>query len=449
MSEAKADEQLATESTRQFEDDSESGDADCVFELSVIEGHESGSRFRVGPDAPGSVLIGTSPACAVRLSGRSISRRHASLRVEGKRLHIEDLGSTNGTFVEGVAVTGADLRGGELIRLGSAVLRAELLREAPSRPLDASSFGRVVGVSSEMRRLYPLLRALSESTVPVVIEGETGTGKEALAEAIHETGPRRGGPFVIFDCTAVPPNLMEAELFGHDKGAFTGAAATRRGLIEQAHGGTLLIDEIGDLDLTLQPKLLRVIDRSELRHVGGDRTIRVDVRILAATRRNLDLEVQEGRFRDDLFHRLAIGRVELPPLRHRRGDIEVLARHFWNALGGAATPIPHAVLERWKTDPWPGNVRQIRNAVARRLALGDLALQSETASPTSPPTDFMEGVIALALPLPLARVRLLAEFERRYTEDMIRRHDGNIGAAAEASGIARRYFQILRTGARR
>src|SRR4029077_11022397 len=164
--------------------------------------------------------------------------------------------------------------------------------------------------------------------VPVIIEGETGTGKEVLAESIHETSARAKGPFVVFACTTVPVNLVESELFGHERGAFTGAVAARKGVFEQAHGGTLLIDEIGDLDAALQPKLLRAIERSEIRRVGASHPTRVDVRILAATRRDLDREVQLGRFRDDLFHRLAVGRLELPPLRARRGDVALLARSF-------------------------------------------------------------------------------------------------------------------------
>src|SRR5262245_60431404 len=188
-----------------------------------------------------------------------------------------------------------------------------------------------------------------------------------MAEALHEQGPRASQPFVVFDCTAVPPNLVESELFGHERGAFTGAVTQRKGVFEQAHGGTLLIDEIGDLDLPLQPKLLRAIERGEIRRVGADRWIRVDVRVLAATRRDLAREVQAGRFRDDLFHRLAVGRIELPPLRHRRGDVPLLARQVWRELGGDARLLPAEILLKWEDYEWPGNVRELRNAVARQL----------------------------------------------------------------------------------
>jgi DNA-binding NtrC family response regulator len=303
-----------------------------------------------------------------------------------------------------------------------------------------------------MRRLFPLLQRLAASTVPVVIEGETGTGKEALAEALHSAGPRKNGPFVVFDCTAVPPNLVESELFGHERGAFTGAIATRKGVFEQAHGGTLLIDEIGDLDPALQPKLLRALERSEIRRVGSDKWQHVDVRVLAATRRDLDQEVQAGRFRDDLFHRLAVARVELPPLRKRRGDVALLVGHFCRELGGDPSRIPQRVLAAWEQQPWPGNVRELRNAVARYLALGELAQlqQAEESAPDSlpamptPGTDWLEPILAQKLPLAEAREKVLQVFERRYIEAMLAAFGGNGVRAAAAAGVARRYFQLLK-----
>jgi DNA-binding NtrC family response regulator len=334
------------------------------------------------------------------------------------------------------------------------VIRVE--REAGERvivPIPRSGFGRVLGSSPAMQRLYPLIERLAASDVPLVVEGETGTGKEALAETIHESSSRANGPFVVFDCTAVPENLVESELFGHERGAFTGAVGSRAGVFEQANGGTLLIDEIGDLDVSLQPKLLRAIERSEIRRVGGSKTLRLDVRLIAATRRNLDLQVQRGQFRDDLFYRLAVGRIELPPLRERTGDIAVLARHFWSELGGDPALLSRDLLARWESSPWPGNVRQLRNAVAGQLALGDLAHAPSAvatgAEQASTPNDFMQAVIAERLALPVARARVVKEFEQRYIENVLAEHGGNVVHAAKASGIARRYFQILRGGTRR
>ncbi|WP_394842730.1 sigma 54-interacting transcriptional regulator [Pendulispora brunnea] len=330
----------------------------------------------------------------------------------------------------------------------------------------------MLGGSVAMRRLYPLCERLAGSNVPLIVEGETGTGKEVLAESLHDQGPRAREPFTVFDCTAVPPNLVEAALFGHERGAFTGATELRQGVFEQAHGGTLLIDEIGDLELELQAKLLRAIERSEIRRIGGKQWIRVDVRIIAATRRNLDEEVAAGRFRDDLFYRLAVARLELPPLRARTGDIRLLASHFWNRLAGSKVPIADDFVAQLESYSWPGNVRELQNTVARRVVLGDLmggeaiappssrSLRSTTPlevvpNPKPPPRtqsdpgDVIADVIACGLPLPRARERVLEAFERRYVKHLVDKHRGNVARAAAASGVALRYFQVLRARTKR
>jgi DNA-binding NtrC family response regulator len=417
--------------------------SDAVFVLRVLDGRSQGATLTVDDASPGALLCGKSPVCALRIDDPAVSRRHFSVEVKGEDLHLVDLGSTNRTRVNQLAVEAAFLRGGEMVQVGTTtvhVARAPA-REAPE-VATASRFGAVIGASREMRRLYTLCAKLAASTVSVVIEGETGTGKEALAEALHDQGPRAAEPFVVFDCTAVPANLIESDLFGHERGAFTGAVGSRKGVFEQADRGTLLIDEIGDLDLALQAKLLRAIERGEIRRVGGNAAIRVDVRILAATRRDLDAEVQAGRFRDDLFHRLAVARIELPPLRSRKGDIPLLARHFWGTLGGDVSALPPDVLGRWESYPWPGNVRELRNAVARQIALGEDAPQS--VPPASREEDVVERVLAMDLPLQRARNLIVEDFERRYLERVLARYGGNVTRAAEASGIARRHFYRLR-----
>ena len=329
-----------------------------------------------------------------------------------------------------------------------------------------AAFGRIVGESESMRKLIPLCARLAQSSVAVVIGGETGTGKEVLAESLHDMGARSSGPFVVFDCTATPKNLVESALFGHERGAFTGANEIRRGVFEEAHGGTLLIDEIGDLDFELQAKLLRVIERSEVRRLGGNRWIRADVRIIAATRRNLDAEVRAGRFRDDLFYRLAVTRVELPPLRERAGDVALLAKHFWSGMAEPGQEIPESFLESLSGQRWPGNVRQLQNAVARRVALGDLAelddgllcadpnlvvdeREDQTVDGSSKAVDSVERILAMRLPLTRARQVLVADFERRYVERALDEHDGNVARAAASAGIARRYFRLLRARTQR
>ena len=417
----------------------------------------AGIRMRLDESLPPRLLVGKSPACELRLEDPLVSRRHAALEIGPQSLRVTDLGSTNGTFVSGVRVVEALLSGGETLRIGSTALRVDVESpQGPSRLSEAERFGRLLGASPEMRRLHPLLQRLARSEVPLVIEGETGTGKELLAESIHEESRRAGGPFVVFDCTTVAGSLLEAELFGHERGAFTGAVATRKGVFEQAEGGTLFIDEVGDLDIALQSKLLRAIERSEVRRVGGSEWIHVDVRVVAATRRDLDRSVQEGRFRDDLFFRLAVGRVELPPLRRRSGDVLFLAQRFWKALGGEPRELPADVAARIEQYDWPGNVRELYNAIARQIAVGELGVGNEgrfrSPQPSSSggirPADFLEETLAMDLPFPRARDRLLDEFERRYVERVLAMHGGNVGKAAAASGIARRYFQIIRVRSR-
>ena len=422
-----------------------------VFTLVVTSGPDKGHRIVLGGGEGTRALIGQGEVCEVRLSDRQVSRRHAAFDHLGTSLRLTDLGSTNGTFVDRVRILEALLTGGEMVRVGSSVLRVDdsLLERADSRePPRASSFGRVVGSSRALAGLYPLFERMAATSVPVVIEGETGTGKEVLAEALHEMGPRARRPFVIFDCTAVPPALIESELFGHERGAFTGAVGARRGVFEQAHGGTLFIDEVGDLDLALQPKLLRAIERSEIRRVGGDGWLPVDVRIVSATRRDLDREVEEGRFRDDLFHRLAVARVELPPLRHRQGDVRMLVPHFWQQLGGDPALLTESLLARWEVASWPGNVRELRNAVARRIALGDLgqplpaAVHEEAIAKGWEP--LVAELVTAGTPFPLARDRVLELFTDHYVRQLLHLHGGNVVRAAAASGIGRRYFEKLR-----
>jgi DNA-binding NtrC family response regulator len=417
------------------------------FALVVAEGVDRGASLDVDGGSPGRALVGQSPTCALRLRDPQVSRRHAALEATTDGLRVVDLGSTNGTRINGVRIHDAYLRPGDLVEMGATVIRVDHASPLPSPPLSRDiQFGRVYGGSVAMRRLYPLCAKLAASNLAVVIEGETGTGKELLAEALHDSGPRASGPFVVFDCTAVPANLLESALFGHERGAFTTAVASRAGVFEQADGGTLLIDEIGELDVALQPKLLRVLERGAVQRLGGDRWIEVDVRVLAATRRDLDREVQERRFRDDLYFRLAVARIELPPLREREGDIGLLARHFWRNLGDGVSELPDSFLARLLLHPWPGNVRELRNAVARQVALGELALPAaapKTTATAGTAHDFLEEILAADLPLPHAKERVALELERRYIERVLARHGGNISRAATASGIARRHFYTI------
>ena len=422
--------------------------------LHVVDGPTAGRSLVLDDAVPGRALLGRGPASALALDDPQISRRHAALEIVGNTVRILDMGSSNGIHVDGVRVFDAQLRGGERIVIGGTTLTVERAEAVPaSRVAGGWRFGRVVGQSREMRRLYPLCTKLASAKVPVLIEGETGTGKEVLAEALHEEGPRKDGPFIVFDCTTVPANLMESELFGHERGAFTGASAAREGVLEQAHGGTLLIDEIGDLELSLQAKLLRAIEKLEFRRVGGSKTMRVDVLLLAATRRDLDREVQAGRFRDDLYHRLAVARIELPPLRRRKGDVPLLVAEICRQHGATSTDIDARTLEQWDKEEWPGNVRELRNAVQRRLELGAEA-DALVYRPRSqaPPRDsasvpalreVIASILSTDVPLVTARQRIMDEFDRQYVERVLHEHAGNVTRAAQASGIARRHFHRM------
>ena len=413
----------------------------AAFRLRVVRGPDAGVEITLAADHPTRLLVGQSSVCDLRLTDSAVSRRHLALEMEDAQLRITDLSSRNGTRANGVRIEEAWVGGGALLELGSSAIEVSNKRiGAPMRLSEREHFGELWGASVAMRRLYPLCERLAETDVPVIIEGETGTGKEVLAEALHTEGKRAQGPFVVFDCTAVSGNLIEAELFGHTRGAFTGATQSRDGVFQEAQGGTLLIDEIGDLPLPLQATLLRAVERKEVRPVGLNRSIKLDVRILAATRRSLDEEVQKGRFRDDLFHRLSIARIELPPLRRRRSDVRFLALHFWNVLGGKAEELNEELLARFEDQPWPGNVRELRNVVARKIALGEFAelgadeLSEERVAETQ----------LFSLPFDQAKQRALRSFEERYVQHLLDAHKGNVTHAARTAGISRRYLQMIK-----
>jgi two-component system, NtrC family, response regulator HydG len=443
------DEQLTTQIARRI---ALPPAASARWTVVVLDGAEQDRRFSIDDVVTRRVLIGQSPACDVQIADRSISRRHAVLESDANGVRIVDVGARNGIFIGGIRVRDAYLRSGEIVRFGDVQLRFESDGAIHAIPTsNEACFGHFVGASPEVRALHPLFQRIAETDVALLIEGETGTGKEVLAESIHERSGRASGPFVVLDCTTVAATLLEAELFGHERGAFTGASTDRRGLFEEASGGTLFIDEIGDLDPSLQTKLLRAIERKEIRRVGGSAWLRFDVRVIAATRRDLDREVAARRFRDDLFYRLAVARVELPPLRRRQGDVAFLTRFFWNRLGGDERDLAPDVLQRFEAHGWPGNVRELANAVARQLAVGDLdatrLARAGAGLPEAPPgsgADFLEDIVRAAEPMTLARQKVVDEFERRYTRHMLDLHGGNVTRAAAASGIGRRYFQMVR-----
>jgi DNA-binding NtrC family response regulator len=438
------------------------------LDLEVIAGPDIGKALSVDPsELTGRIFVGKSKACQLELSDPLTSRRHFAVEIAGSGVRLTDLGSTNGTLVNGVRVLEALLFGGELVRVGDTTIALRLGEKRRRKLSGATRFGRFLGASPELTRLYPVCERLALSDVPVILEGETGTGKELLAEALHEASPRASGPFVVFDCTTSPSGLLEARLFGHERGAFTGAVGARRGVFEEASGGTLLIDEIGDLDIALQAKLLRAVQSGQVQRLGGASWIKTDVRILAATRRDLEREIQAGRFRDDLYYRLAVARLEIPPLRRRTGDVRLLAEHLWALACPGGPPIGEELVARLESYAWPGNVRELSNAVLHHAALGELADRDSFArAPSSvtgatddgaesteraerrsaePSDGIIASVVARGLPFPRARQEVMEAFEERYVDAMLEKHDNNISKAAAAAGIARRYFYTIRT----
>jgi DNA-binding NtrC family response regulator len=314
-------------------------------------------------------------------------------------------------------------------------------------PAADERFGRMVGRSPAMQMVFDVLTKAASSDATILLEGETGTGKEVSAEAIHRGSPRRDKPFLVVDCGAMPPNLLESELFGHERGAFTGAVSSRQGVFEAANGGTVFLDEIGELSIDLQPKLLRVLERREVRRVGTNNHLPVNVRLIAATNRSLREQVAAHKFRSDLYYRLAVVEVKLPPLRERPGDLPPLVDHIVRNLSSvdeaALTTVSSAqFLGALAQHNWPGNIRELRNYLERCVALHDFA-PPRSSTPAGVAAPGPEGAVNIGQPLREAREGWVSAFERRYLEELLRQHENRVSAAARAAGVDRIYFYRL------
>ncbi len=410
------------------------------------------------------VTIGATQDNDLVLSDETVSRHHCRIFLEQDQYMVRDLGSTNGTFVGPVRVREAWLAPGCMLTLGQSRIRCLPIDERVRiEPSPREQFGELVGANPKMREVYTILERIAPTDATVVVEGETGTGKELVARALHGASRRSGGPFMVFDCGAVPPHLIESELFGHEKGAFTGAVSARKGLFELAHGGTVFLDELGELALDLQPKLLRVLEQREVRRVGGGRPIRVDVRVVAATNRDLSAEVKAGRFRQDLFYRLSVVRIKLPPLRDRKEDVPRLVEHFlahgkFNQ-GPDGQPrvrgISREAMDLMMAYDWPGNVRELHNVVERAVSFAQAEVLQAADLPehllgsagthVGPPPGSEAGWMPVPTDAPFkdAKEQWVALFERQYLERLLQEHEGNISRAARAAGIDRKHFRRL------
>jgi len=418
--------------------------------LMVIEATGDTHEFIVDK---GTITIGGSDKSDLYLQDETVSRNHAEIVKTKEGYLLKDLESTNGTFVGGLKVKEAFLAPGAIIRVGKTrikfVPQDEQLEIYPSKK---SRFGDIIGKSLEVRKMFGILEKVAPTNVSVIVTGETGTGKELVARALHENSKRAKAPFIIFDCGAVAENLIESELFGHEKGSFTGATATRQGAFELADNGTIFLDEIGELSLDLQPKLLRALETGEVKRVGADRPKRVNVRIIAATNRNLKEEVKKGRFREDLFFRLSVVEVFLPSLRKRQEDIPLIINHFFE-LAKKENPDKHIdgftdeALKLMYDYQWPGNIRELRNCVERAYSFCDGSqidvrnmpdyIQERSAVTQSHPAMDPD------LPFKEAKEKWIESFEKDYLVDCLRKNNGNISKTAKQAGIDRKSVQRL------
>jgi DNA-binding NtrC family response regulator len=406
----------------------------------VIKGPDRGESARL-TDQP--VTFGSSPSSSVVLTDKTVSRTHLRAELDGDEVIMVDNGSTNGSFIHGSRFEKISIGFGAEIKLGRTVIKflpdEEIVDPEPS---EQAAFGSIVGADTKMRQLFKLLSDVAQTNATVLIEGETGTGKELIAEEIHNHSPRRDGPFVVFDCGSVPRELIESMLFGHVKGSFTGAIGDRRGAFAEAHGGTIFLDEIGEMALDLQPSLLRVLDKRAVRKVGSNTYEKIDVRVVAATNRDLRAEVAKKTFREDLYYRLAVIRVSVPPLRERGNDIPLLTGHFARSFG-PDLPVTADDIAKLQRHGWPGNVRELRNVIERacllaeqgRLNLDDALVADNSASPSLG--------IRTDLPFKEAKGQLVEMFEREYIEDLMRRHKMNLSAAAREAQIDRKHLREL------
>ena len=407
------------------------------FAVTVATGAEAG---RTTESAGHEVTIGTDPRCGLQVSDPTVSSMHCAITATPEGINLSDLGSTNGVVIAGCRVTHALLAPGTHIFLGNTEIIVERLAEDATEPISRESrFGPLLGSSLAMRRLFAILPRIANSQATILVEGETGTGKSLLARAIHEASPRADGPFVVVDCSAIPPTLIESELFGHEKGAFTGANDQRAGYFEAAMGGTVFLDEIAELPLELQSRLLRVIEERVVYRVGSRVATSVDIRIIAATNRDVRSEVNSGTFRADLWYRLATVKLRLPPLRERKEDIPRLVEHIWASLSGSEEPAPVELISSLSHQRWPGNVRELRSAIERALLFGNDARMWEGAASTLPD----ESEAAVALSFREAKALAIDAWERDYLAELLERHRGNISAAARSVSMNRNHLRDL------
>ncbi len=449
--------------------------------LVVVAGADQGKELEI---VKPRVTGGRSIISDLVLADKAVSGTHFEIAARDDGYRLRDLNSRNGVYVGDLRIREVFLRPGTVFRLGHTSIQFQPMQDVVEIELSKRDrFDAIIGGSAAMRQIFAQLEKVAPSDLTVLITGETGTGKEMVARAVHNTSTRKAKPFVVLDCGSIPKELIESTLFGHEKGSFTGAIGQHLGCFEQANGGTIFLDEIGELDITLQPKLLRVLEQREIKRVGGDKTIKVDVRVLAATNRDLREEVNKGNFREDLYFRLSVVHVELPPMRERREDIASLANHFLRDIAGRRamqmTFGPDA-MAAMLSHAWPGNVREMRNVVERAAALSDgptitradlvfgrelgpsvsashdlakagiagaqraVAAEAGVELPAgSGPAIFDAALLKPGLGFKQAKQTVVDAFEAAYLEALLGRNDGNITRSANEAGLTRYHLREL------
>lgn len=418
------------------------------FRITVLKGPKTGHSWESGTDR---CSIGSHPSNDLVIQDPTVSRFHCEVQIAKKGARIRDLDSLNGTVVDGVQVCDGYVRNASSIRMGATSVQFKWCSENNPLPLsERTEFGSLVGSSVAMRTVFALLERAADTESTVLLEGETGTGKGQMALAIHNASARKNAPFLTVDCSSIPGTLLESELFGHERGAFTGALDRRLGMFESANGGTIFLDEIGEMPPELQPKLLRVLQDRVIRRVGLSREQPVDVRVIAATNRDLRTEVNLGRFRSDLYFRIAVLKISIPPLRQHPDDMAQLVNHILQSLGAdeamASQFRSQEFIAQLKRSAWPGNVRELQNFLERCLVFHDAPPVAENLEPSSqvssPPASHAPPVSS-SLPFADARKVAMDQWEKRYLEELMAAHGGKVLQAAAAAGISRVYLYKL------
>jgi DNA-binding NtrC family response regulator len=410
----------------------------ATVRVHVEKGPDAGREVAQSRDE--GVTVGTAEDNDLHLSDRTVSRYHLELSPTEAGVLVRDVGSLNGTWLGRVRLEQAVVPAGTELVLGDTTVRVHAASQESASASPTRELPGLVAASDAMRRVVAQVDQLAATDVSVLVTGETGTGKEVVAHALHDLSSRSGRPFVVVDCGSLPATLVASELFGHERGAFTGADRQHVGAFERADGGTIFLDEIGELPMQVQPALLGALERRRFRRVGGRHEIAVDVRVISATHRDLRAEVNRDAFRADLYYRLAVARVLIPPLRERPEDVEALVRHFVTEItGDLVLPFGAQTLEALRAHRWSGNVRELRNVVEAAVAMGEVRLDATRPGFTDPEKSGQE----VFRPYKEARAAVIADFEKSYLSRLIADCEGNASEASRRASMDRQYLLSL------